>query len=190
MAGSCLRDPAPGGDWVRTSINGMTQNERWHPSTTVAAIVSDGGSPPRYLLVEEHTPEGLKLNNPAGHLDPGESPQQAVVREALEETARDFTPQALVGVYLSRFLRPAQGQDVTYLRFAYCGSAGPEIAGRRLDDGIVRTLWLTVDELRASAPRHRSPLVLRCIEDHLAGRRYPLDLVTTDASVIQPGVLG
>jgi 8-oxo-dGTP pyrophosphatase MutT (NUDIX family) len=68
--------------------------------------MADGGQPPRYLLVEEHTPEGLKLNNPAGHLDPGESPQQAVVRETLEETARVFTPQSLVGVYLSRFLRP------------------------------------------------------------------------------------
>ncbi|MDP2006536.1 MAG: NUDIX hydrolase [Rubrivivax sp.] len=165
-------------------------NARWSPSTTVAAVISDGGSPVRYLLVEEHTPEGLKLNNPAGHLDPAESPQQGVVREALEETARVFTPSALVGVYLSRFQRPATGEDVTYLRFAYCGDVGEELPGRTLDTGIVRTLWLTVDELRASRARHRSALVLQCIEDHLAGRRYPLDLVTTDASVLRPEIKG
>lgn len=156
---------------------------RWSPSTTVAAIISDGAVPPRYLLVEEHTPEGPRLNNPAGHLDPGESPQQGVVREALEETARVFTPTALVGIYLSRFLRPATGEDVTYLRLAYCGTVGEELPGRTLDEGIVRTLWLTVDELRASRARHRSALVLQCIEDHLAGRRYPLELVSTDSSV-------
>ena len=161
---------------------------RFRPSVTVAAIVSDGGTPPRYLLVEEHTPEGLKLNNPAGHLDEGESPQQAVVREVLEETARVFTPEAIVGVYLSRFVRPATGEDVTYLRLAYCGDVGATLGGRTLDDGIVRTLWLTLPELRASRARHRSPLVLQCIEDHLAGQRFALDLVLTDASVIEPEV--
>jgi 8-oxo-dGTP pyrophosphatase MutT (NUDIX family) len=163
----------------------MAATPRWSPSTTVAAIIERDG---RYLLVEEHTPEGLKLNNPAGHLDPGESPQQGVVREALEETARVFTPTALVGVYLSRFQRPATGEDVTYLRFAYCGTVGTELPGRALDDGIVRTLWLTVDELHESRARHRSALVLQCILDHLAGRRYPLDLVTTDGSVLSPEI--
>lgn len=161
----------------------MSAAARFRPSTTVAAIVEHEG---RYLLVEEETPEGLKLNNPAGHLDPGESPQQGVVREALEETARHFTPQALVGVYLSRFVRPATGEDVTYLRFAYCGTVGEPLPGRALDTGIVRTLWMTPDELRACPGRHRSPLLLRCIDDHVAGRRYPLDLVTTDGSVLQP----
>ncbi len=126
------------------------------------------------------------LNNPAGHLEPGESPLQGVVREALEETARHFTPEALVGVYLSRFQRPALGQDVTYLRFAFCGAVGEALAGRELDDGIVRTLWLTPDEMRAQAQRMRSPLVLRCMEDHLAGIRLPLSTITTDASVTSP----
>ena len=158
---------------------------RWSPSVTVAAIVESEG---RFLLVEEHTPEGLRLNNPAGHLDPGESPLQGVVRETLEETARAFTPDALVGVYLSRFARPATGEDVTYLRLAYCGRVGEPMPGRALDTGIVRTLWLTPDELRASSHRHRSPLVLRCVEDHLAGRRYPLDLLTTDATVFAPDI--
>jgi 8-oxo-dGTP pyrophosphatase MutT (NUDIX family) len=167
----------------------MPAAERFRPSTTVAAIVEQGG---RFLLVEEHTPEGVKLNNPAGHLDAGESPQQAVVREALEETARVFMPEALVGVYLSRFVRPAgnegRGEDVTYLRFAFCGSVGDPVPGRTLDEGIVRTLWMTPDELRASRSRHRSALVMQCIEDHIAGRRYPLALVTTDASLVTPEI--
>lgn len=160
-------------------------SDRFRPSTTVAAIVERDG---RYLLVEEHAPEGLKLNNPAGHLDPGESPQQGVVREALEETRRVFTPQALVGVYLSRFVRPGTGEDVTYLRFAYCGTVGDELPDRTLDHGIVRTLWMTPDELHACPERHRSPLLMRCIADHQAGKRYPLELVTTDASVQVPEV--
>ena len=159
--------------------------ERFRPAVTVAAIIEDGG---RYLLVEEHTPEGLRLNNPAGHLEPGESPLQGVVREALEETARAFSPDALVGVYLSRFQRPATGEDVTYLRFAFCGRVGEGLPGRALDTGIVRTLWLTPDELRASVSRHRSPLVLRCVEDHRAGRRFPLELLTTDASLYAPEI--
>lgn len=155
---------------------------RWTPSTTVAAIIERDG---RYLLVEEHTPEGLRLNNPAGHLDPGESPEQGVAREALEETAFVFTPTALVGIYLSRFERPATGEDITYLRFAYCGDLGAFDAGRTLDTGIVRTLWMTPDEVRASTERHRSPLVLRCIEDHLAGQRFALNTVRTDLTVFQ-----
>jgi len=153
---------------------------RWKPSVTVAAVIERDG---RYMLIEEHTPEGLRLNNPAGHLDPGESPEQGVARETLEETAHPFRPTALVGVYLSRFQRPATGEDVTYLRFAYCGELGESVPGQALDAGIVRTLWMTPDEVRASADRHRSPLVLRCMEDHLAGRQFPMDMVVTDASV-------
>ena len=164
---------------------------RWSPSVTVAAVIEEGG---RFLLVEEHTLEGLRLNNPAGHLDPGESPLEGVVREALEETAREFVPEALLGVYLSRFTRPPRearaAEDVTYLRLAFSGRAGEPLPGRRLDAGIVRTLWLTPEEVRASQPRHRSPLVLRCIEDHLAGRRHPLDVVTTDPSLYVPEFKG
>ena len=158
---------------------------RWRPSATVAAVIEHEG---KFLLVEEHTPEGLRLNNPAGHLDPGESPEQACARETLEETAYAFTPEALVGVYLSRFERPPsaarpKGEDITYLRFAFCGKLGAFERGRRLDYGIVRTLWLSADEVRASAERHRSPLVVQCMEDYLAGKRYPLALLTTDVSI-------
>ncbi len=156
--------------------------ERWKPSVTVAAIIEQDG---RFLLVEEHTPEGLRLNNPAGHLDPGESPEEGCAREALEETAHAFTPAALVGVYLSRFQRPATGEDITYLRFAFCGTLGAHDPARPLDQGIVRTVWMTPQEVRESTARHRSPLVLRCMEDYLAGQRHPLALVHTD-----PGVRG
>jgi len=155
-------------------------DKRWKPNVTVAAIIAREG---RYLLVEEHTPEGLRLNNPAGHLDPAESPAQACAREALEETTHLFEPTHLVGVYLSRFQRESTGEDVTYLRLAFGGDLGEAQAGRSLDSGIVRTVWMTPDEVRASRERHRSPLVLRCIEDHLAGQRYPLNLIYTDAAV-------
>ena len=161
--------------------------ERWKPSVTVAAIVESDG---RYLLVEERTPEGLKLNNPAGHLDPGESPEQAAVRECLEETACAFVPQALLGVYLARFERPASAgapaEDITYLRFAYTGTVGEPEPGRALDEPIERTLWLTADEIRAQAHRLRSPLVLQCIADHAAGVRHALGAVWADDSLQQP----
>lgn len=162
---------------------------RWRPSVTVAAVIADGsGAGTRYLLVEEETPEGLRLNNPAGHLDPGESPEQGVVREALEETTCAFTPEALLGVYLSRFQRPARGEDVTYLRIAYCGTAGPADPSRQLDRGIVRTVWMTLDEVRAAPDRLRSTLVLRCLEDHARGVRHPMSAVFTDPTVWAPEI--
>ena len=161
-------------------------NTRWKPSVTVAAVISkDVDGVQKFLLVEEETRDGLKLNNPAGHLDPGESPAQGCARETLEETAFEFTPTGIVGVYMSRFEQVQSNGvlDITYLRFAFCGELGAHVEGQPLDVGIVRTLWLTADEIRASSDRHRSPLLLRCMEDYLAGRRYPLDMVTTDPSV-------
>ncbi len=179
--------PAPG-----PQETGPHKAERWRPSVTVAAIISQQGADgqTRFLLIEEHTAEGLRLNNPAGHLDPAESPEQAVVREALEETARMFSPAHFLGVYLSRFQRESTGEDITYLRLAYAGTVGEPLPGRALDQGIVGTLWMTLDEVRESAPRHRSPLVLQCIEDLVAGRRCPLQTVTTHPSVTQAWAAG
>jgi 8-oxo-dGTP pyrophosphatase MutT (NUDIX family) len=159
-------------------------DERFRPSVTVAAIIEDAG---RYLLVEEMTRDGLRLNTPAGGLEPGESPLEGAMREALEETARPFTPEALLGVYLARNPMTHTGRGVTYLRFAFCGRAGEPIPGRPLDSPIVRTLWLTPDEIDAQRARLRGPLVWTCIQDHLRGRRWPLDLVHTDPSVYTPG---
>ncbi len=153
---------------------------RWKPNVTVAAVIEHEG---RFLLVEEHTSEGLRLNTPAGHLDPGESPAEGCAREALEETTHLFTPTALVGIYMARFHKQRVDEDVTYLRFAFAGTLGASQPGRSLDTGIVRTLWMTADEIRASVARHRSPLLLQCVQDHLAGQRYPLDLIHVDESV-------
>jgi len=170
---------------------------RWKPSVTVAAVIArDVDGVQKFLLVEEHTRDGLKLNNPAGHLDPGESPAQGCARETLEETAFHFTPTALVGVYLSRFQRPSNPpladsapdetcEDITYLRFAFCGQLGEHVASQPLDTGIVRTVWLSADEIRACPDMHRSPLLLRCLDDYLGGKRFPLDLITTDPSVLR-----
>jgi ADP-ribose pyrophosphatase YjhB (NUDIX family) len=142
----------------------------WKPNVTVAAVIERDG---RFLLVEEETPEGLRFNQPAGHLEAGESLLQASVREALEETAHRFVPEYLVGIY--QWTRP-QG-DITYLRFALGGRVEGEEAGRALDAGIVRALWMTADEVRATRDRHRSPLILQCIEDWAAGQRFPLSLL-------------
>ncbi|MBS0509937.1 MAG: NUDIX hydrolase [Proteobacteria bacterium] len=142
----------------------------WKPNVTVAAVIERDG---RFLLVEEETPEGLRFNQPAGHLEEGESLLEASVREALEETAHHFVPEYLVGIY--QWPRP-QG-DITYLRFAFGGQVTGEESGRALDAGIVRPLWMTRDELVATRERHRSPLILQCVDDWIAGRRYPLELL-------------
>ncbi len=145
-----------------------SQNHRWKPSVTVAALVERDG---RFLVVEEETAAGLRFNQPAGHLDAGESLIAACAREALEETGCVVTPRALVGVY--QWTVPAG--DITYLRFAFDCQLDHIEAGRQLDDGIVAAHWLTLEALRATQERHRSPLVLQCVEDWIAGRRLPLD---------------
>jgi 8-oxo-dGTP pyrophosphatase MutT (NUDIX family) len=145
----------------------------WKPNVTVAAVVERDG---RFLLIEEHTDRGPLFNQPAGHLDPGESLLAGVSREALEETAYTFTPTALLGIYQYYY---APG-DITYLRFAFTGEITGHDPARELDDGIIRALWLTPDEIRRTRERHRSPLVARCVDDYLAGRRYPLNMLVRE----------
>jgi len=142
----------------------------WKPNVTVAAIVEREG---RFLLVEEKTDDGLMLNQPAGHLEAHESLVEGAARETLEETAYEFMPEYLVGVYRWR----RTGRNVTYLRFAFAGRLGTHHPERALDTGIVRALWLTATEIRACRDRHRSPLVVRCVEDYQRGARAPLDLL-------------
>ena len=143
----------------------------WKPNTTVAAIIEQEG---RFLMVEENTTEGVRINQPAGHLDEGETLLQGVTRETLEETAHDFTPTELLGIYL--WQRPAK--DITYLRFAFVGTIGAHHPELSLDDGIIRAVWMTIEELRASQAIHRSPQVLKCVEDYLAGQRFPLAVLS------------
>jgi 8-oxo-dGTP pyrophosphatase MutT (NUDIX family) len=144
----------------------------WKPNVTVAAVVARDG---RFLFVEENTPDGLRINQPAGHLEPGESLAQAAVREALEETAHDFHPTALLGVYLMP--TGPLPTDTTYLRVAFIGELGRHHEGRALDPDIIRTVWLTRDEIAGRRSELRSPLVLQCVDDFLAGRRGGLELV-------------
>ena len=144
---------------------------QWTPHTTVAAVIERDG---RFLLVEEHTAAGVRFNQPAGHWEAGETLIEAARRETLEETGYHFAPRALVGVYSVQ----ATDSDIVYLRFAFCGDLEGYEADRPLDTGIIAARWLTPAELAAEAPRHRSPLVPRCIADYQAGRRVSLDLIT------------
>ena len=144
----------------------------WKPSTTVAAVVERDG---RFLFVEERIRGQLVLNQPAGHLDPGESLIAACRREVLEETAHRFEPTALVGIYRWHYA----AADVTFLRFCFRGRT-EGVADRPLDKEIVGLHWLTREEIVARRNAHRSPLVQRCVDDYLAGRRFPLDVFSTE----------
>jgi ADP-ribose pyrophosphatase YjhB (NUDIX family) len=146
----------------------------WKPSVTVAAVIERDG---RFLLVEELIDGRRVINQPAGHLDPGESLAAGCAREVLEETAHRFEPTGLVGVYRWHY----EPKDVTFLRFCFRGKLIKEEKNRALDKEIVALHWLTLDQLKASAAT-RSPLVLKCVEDYLAGRNYPLDLFSKEFS--------
>lgn len=153
----------------------------WKPNCTVAAVVERDG---RFLIVEEQTRDGLRLNQPAGHLDPGESLLQAVARETLEETGYEVEPVALIGVYMSRYLNASAARDVTYVRFTFECKVVRHQAERELDTGIQRALWMNPIELRGQAERHRSAAVMRSVNDYVRGKRYPLELIYTDPSCV------
>lgn len=142
----------------------------WKPHATVAAVLEQDG---RYLLVEERISGELRLNQPAGHLEEGESLIEAAVRETIEEAGLVFRPTHLVGIYQWR----APETGATYLRVAFSGEIERMIESAVLDEGILGPVWLSPDEVRARASQHRSPLVMDCIEDHRAGRRFPLELI-------------
>jgi 8-oxo-dGTP pyrophosphatase MutT (NUDIX family) len=146
----------------------------WPPAVTVAAVIREGD---RYLMVEEEPDGHMAINQPAGHLEPGETLIEAVRREVLEETGRRFTPTGLVGVY--QWTLPGSGQS--YLRFCFAGEVGPPIPGRALDPDIRATRWMTFGDIAGGALAPRSPMVLRCIEDNLA--RPPLSLDVLHALV-------
>ena len=144
----------------------------WKPSVTVAAVIERDG---RFLLVEERIDGRLVLNQPAGHLDPGESLAAACRREVLEETAHRFEPEGLVGVYRWHYA----AKDVTFLRFCFTGKIlGQE--QRQLDKEIVRLHWLSPDELQKRKAEHRSPLVQKCVDDFLAGKRISLEVFSKE----------
>ena len=142
----------------------------WKPDVTVAAVIEDAG---RFLVVEERIGTRLVFNQPAGHLEPNESLIEATIRETLEETAWTFEPHALVGVYLWKH----PDRPKTFLRITFSGRVTHHDPVRPLDRGIHRALWFTRDQLAARSEHLRSPMVLRCIDDYLRGRRFPLEIV-------------
>jgi len=144
----------------------------WKPNVTVAAVVEREG---KFLIVEELADEQIVYNQPAGHLDPGESLIDAAIRETMEETAWQFTPEALVGIY--QWTSPKN--NITYLRFCFHGQCLRHFPDRPLDTEIQRALWLSRDELLAKGDQIRSPMVLQVIDDYLAGKSYPLDVLQT-----------
>ncbi|WP_029920597.1 NUDIX hydrolase [Nevskia soli] len=143
----------------------------WNAHITVACVVERAG---RFLLVEERADDGrLVLNQPAGHWEEGETLQDAAVRETLEESAWDVAPTDLVGLYAYKPVHLDHG----FLRVAFAARALRHHPQRPLDEGIERAVWMSREELAACVDRHRSPMVLLAIDDYLAGKRYPLDLV-------------
>ncbi len=143
----------------------------WRPNTTVASVCEQDG---RYLLVREEVDGHIVYNQPAGHLEPGETLLEAVVRETLEETRYPFRPQALLGVY--RY-QPWADSPHTFLRFGFRGEVGERLAGE-LDQGIIAAEWLSYEEILACRSQHRSPMVLQCIDDFRDGRAFPLDVIS------------
>jgi len=144
--------------------------QQWKPNVTVAAIIQDDK---RFLIVEEKSDDHIVFNQPAGHLEKNETILEAVKREVLEETAWDFKPEILIGIYLC----PSTQTDITYLRFCFAGSCIKHYPDRSLDEGILRAVWMTKEELQANEQKMRSILVLQCIDDYLSGKRYSLDLL-------------
>lgn len=141
----------------------------WNPHATVATIVEQDG---RYLLVEEVVDGNLVLNQPAGHIEAGESITAAALRETQEETGWNVVLNALVGIY--HYPAP---NGATYFRFSFAATAIEQLPEAELDDGIIGPVWLTLEELIARKSQWRSPMVKRCIEDFAAGKRFPLDMI-------------
>lgn len=143
---------------------------QWKPNVTVAAIAEDAG---RFLLVEEDADNHVVFNQPAGHLEKNETLISAIKREVLEETAWEFEPESLIGVYLY----PNPHVDIIYLRFCFTGQCIKHHTDRTLDNGIIRAVWLSKEEIEANQDKMRSPMVLNCINDYLSGKRFSLELI-------------
>lgn len=148
----------------------------WKPHATVASIIERNN---QFLLVEEKVNGLIVYNQPAGHLEPGESFLDAVIRETDEETAWKFQPEYITGIYLWQQPNHNDEQDRTYLRVAFCGKCLDHQADQILDEGIIRAVWMTRDEVIDKTSQLRSPMVLRCIDDYLSNKRFSLDTLTT-----------
>ncbi len=149
-------------------------SEIWRPYIVVAAVIEQDG---RFLFVEEKEADGsITLNQPGGLLEPGETIQQAVIREVFEESAYDFQPDGFLGTYHLNY-RMENGTDISYIRFAFTGTIGKQ-HNHRLDPDILRTVWMTKEEIMSCPERHRSAVVMQCIEDYVTGQKAPLSFVS------------
>ncbi len=144
---------------------------QWKPNTTVAAVIEVNNT---FLMVEEETADGIRINQPAGHLENNETLVQAVIRETKEETAYDFIPESILGIYQWK----NESKGITYLRYAFIGKTISHNPSLKLDHGIIRAVWMSLDEIRSKSGIHRSPQVMNCIDDYLAGKLYPLELIS------------
>lgn len=144
---------------------------RWKPNVTVAAVIEKER---RFLMIEEDAGGRVVINQPAGHLEKDESLLTAVKREVQEETAWEFEPEKIVGIYLY----PSPNNDITYLRICFSGRCIHHHPQQKLDEGIIQALWMTREELEAQTKKLRGPLVMRCIDDYLSGKQYPLGLLS------------
>lgn len=142
----------------------------WTPHATVAAVIEQGG---KFLMVREHTRHGIRLNQPAGHWEAGETLLDAARREVLEESGYEFMPTALLGIYIS----DKDDKSVTYLRLTFIGTVGDAVIHNELDDGIIEAVWLTFDEIMSEKDIHRNPIVAQCLNDYINGQRLDLALV-------------
>jgi len=156
--------------------------KNWRINVTVAAVIEHEN---KFLMIEEHTRDGILINQPAGHLEANESPYEAIIRETLEETAYEFTPQYLLGTYFCQALSNKDDHHVTYLRFAFGGQLGRHYSNQALDAGIIQAFWLSLDDIYANQARLRSPLVLQCILDYQQGKRQNLDSIYCHESIWQ-----
>ena len=156
---------------------------KWRTSVTVSSVIEQNG---KFLFVEEETRDGIFINQPSGHLEGGESPVQASIRETKEETSFEFIPSHFLGVYLCQAISQKDLYNVTYLRLAFCGTAG-KFYNQPLDEGIIRTHWFSYDEvvLLEKQGHLRSPLVLSCMQDYMNGRRFDLSVVYSHSSILE-----
>lgn len=148
----------------------------WSPHVTVAAIIERNG---KFLLVEENIDGDIVYNQPAGHLEANETLVEAVIREVQEETAWDFEPTAIIGLYRMHL----ENKNVTYLRVCFSGTVNNHQAEQALDDGIIGTTWMDMDEIESNKHSLRSPLVLECINDYLAGQTFPIAMIKDTGNV-------
>lgn len=144
----------------------------WYPNVTVAAIIEHHG---RFVIVHDKTKNGIKINQPAGHLDPNESLFEAIIREVKEEAGLDFIPEKLVGIYTM----PAN-ENITYIRFCFKGTLKdynqePRPSVNDLD--VVEAKWYSYEEIMNMKDKHRSQVVEQCLIDYMNGHEHPLDII-------------